>query len=52
MIKALTEKMPNGREENGQNVRNVETSLLSDSNHAEYHKYLQLFDSKVAYFSM
>ena len=31
MVEALTEKISNGREENGQNVRNVETSLRSDS---------------------
>ena len=30
MVKTLTEKITNSREENGQNVRNNETSLLSD----------------------
>ena len=30
MVRARTEKISNGREENGQNVRNIEMSLRSD----------------------
>ena len=33
MERALTEKISNGRDENGQNVRNIETSLRSDTRH-------------------
>ena len=31
MVRALIEKMTNGRENNEHNVRNIETSLRSDS---------------------
>ena len=33
MVRTLAEKKSNGKEENGQNVRNIETSLRSDICH-------------------